>query len=88
VNLLNTYADDPGSIYYIAADVEENYQRTWRYGNKPVYAYARCRSGRRRSGDDGWGDILGAGDVRVYSILCGSDTRRRGGLGTDEHASM
>ncbi|NLY02197.1 MAG: hypothetical protein GXY83_39435 [Rhodopirellula sp.] len=37
------FYDDPGSIYYIAANVEENYQRTRRYGNKPVYAYEWMR---------------------------------------------
>ncbi len=37
------FYDDPGSIYYVAANVEENYQRTRRYGNKPVYAYEWLR---------------------------------------------
>jgi hypothetical protein len=37
------FYDDPGSIYYIAANVEENYQRTRRYGHKPVYAYEWLR---------------------------------------------
>jgi type 1 glutamine amidotransferase len=37
------FYDDPGSIYYIAANVEENYQRTRSYGNKPVYAYEWLR---------------------------------------------
>ncbi len=37
------FYDDPGSLYYIAANVEENYQRTRRYGNKPVYAYEWLR---------------------------------------------
>jgi hypothetical protein len=37
------FYDDPGSIYYIAANVEENYQRTRRYGDKPVYAYEWLR---------------------------------------------
>jgi len=37
------FYDNPGSIYYIAANVEENYQRTRRYGNKPVYAYEWLR---------------------------------------------
>jgi hypothetical protein len=37
------FYDDPGSIYYIAANVEENYQRTRRYGNKPIYAYEWLR---------------------------------------------
>ena len=37
------FYDDPGSVYYIAANVEENYQRTRQYGNKPVYAYEWLR---------------------------------------------
>lgn len=37
------FYDDSGSIYYLAANVEENYQRTRRYGNKPVYAYEWLR---------------------------------------------
>jgi len=37
------FYDDPGSIYYLAANAEENYQRTRRYGNKPVYAYEWLR---------------------------------------------
>jgi hypothetical protein len=37
------FYDDPGSIYYLAANVEENYQRTRRLGNKPVYAYEWLR---------------------------------------------
>lgn len=37
------FYDDPGSIYYLAANVEENYQRTRRYGNRPVYAYEWLR---------------------------------------------
>jgi hypothetical protein len=37
------FYNNPGSIYYIAANVEENYQRTRQYGNKPVYAYEWLR---------------------------------------------
>jgi hypothetical protein len=37
------FYDNPGSVYYIAANVEENYQRTRLYGNKPVYAYGWLR---------------------------------------------
>jgi hypothetical protein len=37
------FYDDPGSIYYLAANVEENYQRTRSFGNKPVYAYEWLR---------------------------------------------
>ena len=34
---------DPSSIFYMAANVEENYTRTREHGNKPVYAYAWLR---------------------------------------------
>ena len=37
------FYDDPGSIYYLAANVEENCERTRRYGNKPLYAYEWLR---------------------------------------------
>lgn len=37
------FYDNPGSIYYLAANIEENYQRTRRYGNKPLYAYEAMR---------------------------------------------
>jgi len=37
------FYDDPGSIYYIASNIEENVQRTRRYGNKPLYAYEWMR---------------------------------------------
>ena len=37
------FYDDPGSIYYVAANIEENYQRSRRYGGKPVYAYEWLR---------------------------------------------
>ena len=33
----------PDSIYYMAANVEENFQRTRPYGNKPLYAYTWMR---------------------------------------------
>lgn len=37
------FYDRPDSIFYMAANVEENWQRTRRYGNKPVYAYEWMR---------------------------------------------
>ena len=37
------FYDDPGSIYYMASNIEENVARTRRYGNKPVYAYEWMR---------------------------------------------
>jgi hypothetical protein len=37
------FYDDPGSVYYMASNIEENVQRTRRYGNKPLYAYEWLR---------------------------------------------
>jgi hypothetical protein len=37
------FYEDPSSIYYMAANVEENFERTRRYGDKPVYAYTWLR---------------------------------------------
>ena len=37
------FYDTPGSLYYIASNVEENVNRTRQYGNKPVYAYSWLR---------------------------------------------
>jgi hypothetical protein len=37
------FYDDPGSIYYMASNIEENAARTRRYGNKPLYAYEWLR---------------------------------------------
>jgi hypothetical protein len=37
------FYDDPGSVFYIAANVEENYRRARRFGNKPLYAYEWLR---------------------------------------------
>lgn len=37
------FYDKPDSVYYMAANVEENWQRTRRFGNKPVYAYEWLR---------------------------------------------
>jgi len=37
------FYDRPDSIYYMAANVEENWQRSRRFGNKPVYAYVWMR---------------------------------------------
>lgn len=39
VSSIYVFYDRPDSIYYMAANVEENYLRTRKYGNKPVYAY-------------------------------------------------
>jgi hypothetical protein len=45
VCLVSAYCfyDEPGSLYYMAANIEENYRRTRRYGRKPVYAYLCLR---------------------------------------------
>ena len=37
------FYDSPGSVFYIASNVEENFKRTRQYGNKPVYAYSWLR---------------------------------------------
>ena len=37
------FYDDPGSIFYIASNIEENFLRTRPYGDKPVYAYSWLR---------------------------------------------
>lgn len=37
------FYDDPGSVYYMAANVEENWQRTRPFGDKPLYAYEWMR---------------------------------------------
>jgi hypothetical protein len=47
------FYDDPGTVMYFAANVEENYLRSRRFGNKPVYAYAWLRfHPSDRKGDD------------------------------------
>lgn len=37
------FFDAPGSVYYMASNVEENFQRTRKYGDKPVFAYTWMR---------------------------------------------
>jgi hypothetical protein len=37
------FYNDPASVYYMAANVEENYQRTRSFGDKPLYAYTWMR---------------------------------------------
>lgn len=37
------FYDDPGSVYYMAANVEENYNRIRQYGDRPIYAYTWMR---------------------------------------------
>lgn len=37
------FYEQPGSIYYLASNIEENVQRTRRFGDKPVYAYEWMR---------------------------------------------
>jgi hypothetical protein len=52
---------DPGSIYYVAANVEENDQRTRRYGNKQVYAYEWLRyhdSNKKLAGQEFSGRVI------------------------------
>jgi hypothetical protein len=37
------FYDKPDSVYYMAANVEENVERSRRFGNKPLYAYEWLR---------------------------------------------
>ncbi len=37
------FYDEPGAIYYIASNIEENVARARRFGTKPVYAYEWLR---------------------------------------------
>ena len=37
------FDEQPDSIYYMAANIEENYYRTRTFGNKPLYAYVMLR---------------------------------------------
>lgn len=37
------FYEDPGSLYYLASNIEENVARTRRFGDKPVYAYEWMR---------------------------------------------
>ena len=49
------FYDKPDSIFYMAANVEENIERTRRYGNKPLYAYEWLRyhdSNKKLAGEE------------------------------------
>jgi hypothetical protein len=37
------FYEDPGSLFYLASNVEENLERTRPFGNKPLYAYEWMR---------------------------------------------
>lgn len=37
------FYEDPGSIFYVASNIEENVKRTRQYGSKPLYAYEWLR---------------------------------------------
>ena len=37
------FYDNPGSVYYMASNIEENHRRMQTYGDKPVYAYVWLR---------------------------------------------
>lgn len=47
------FYDEPGSLFYMASNVEENFTRTRALGNKPVYAYEwmRFHSGNKTLGN-------------------------------------
>jgi hypothetical protein len=81
------FYDNPGSIYYIAANVEENYQRTRRYGSKPVYAYEWLRyhsSNKKLAGQELAPYLVEAMAVVPYFcgakgvVLWGWEPRRKG----------
>jgi len=81
------FYDDPGSIYYLAANVEENYQRTRRYGNKPVYAYEWLRyhdSNKKLAGQELTPYLVEAMAVLPYFcgakgvVLWGWEPKRKG----------
>lgn len=67
------FYDDPGSIYYMAANVEENFERTRRHGDKPVYAYTwlRYHQGNKKLGGQELAPWL-AEAMAVLPYFCGA----------------
>lgn len=43
VSSIYIFYNNPDAVFYMAANVEENFQRTRSYGDKPVYAYGWLR---------------------------------------------
>jgi len=68
------FYDDPGSIYYMAANIEENYRRTRPYGNKPLYAYEwlRYHTSNKKLGDQELAPYL-VEAMAVLPYFCGAE---------------
>jgi hypothetical protein len=66
------FHDDPGSVYYMASNVEGNWLRTRKYGDKPVYAYVwlRYHSGNEKLGNKELDDYL-VEAAAVLPYFCG-----------------
>ncbi len=67
------FYDTPGSVYYMAANIEENRQRMTQYGNKPVYAYLWLRyhdSNAKLKGQEV--DAYLAESMAVLPYFCGA----------------
>lgn len=67
------FYDNPGSIYYMAANIEENYLRMRQFGNKPVYAYLwlRYHNSNAKLGNREVDDYL-AEAMAVIPFFCGA----------------
>jgi hypothetical protein len=81
------FYDKPDSIYYMAANVEENVERTRSYGSKPLYAYEWLRyhdSNKKLAGQEVAPWLAEAMAVLPYFCgarglaLWGSEPRRQG----------
>lgn len=67
------FYDDPGSVYYMGANIEENAQRMRRHGDKPTYAYLWLRyhdSNKQLKGRE-VADYL-AESMAVLPFFCGA----------------
>jgi hypothetical protein len=67
------FYDKPDSVYYMAANVEENIERTRRYGDKPLYAYEwlRYHSSNQKLADQEVAPWL-AEAMAVIPYFCGA----------------
>lgn len=67
------FYDDPGSVYYLGANVEENAQRMAQYGGKPLYAYLwlRYHNSNKKLENQEVADYL-AEAMAVLPYFCGA----------------
>lgn len=81
------FYDRPDSVFYLAANVEENHQRTRRYGDRPLYAYFWLRyhdSNRLLRGQELAPYLVEAGAAVPYFcgargvVLWGSEAAHKG----------